>query len=66
MKLGPVSKLDKRNKTMAKLFDDDVMSKIMTPLSCFWIFGQFGAIPRSDSRHRNCKRYVFSNSNLLP
>ena len=26
MKLGPVTKLDKRNKTTSKSFDDDVMS----------------------------------------
>ena len=26
MKLGPVTKLDKRNKTMSKTFDDDVFS----------------------------------------
>ena len=26
MKLKPVTKLDKRNKTMSKKFDDDVMS----------------------------------------
>ena len=27
MKLGPVTKLDKRNKTTSKKFDDDVMSE---------------------------------------
>ena len=32
MKLGPVTKLDKRNKTTSKKFGDDVMSKTVTPL----------------------------------
>ena len=30
MKLGPVSKLDERNKKKSRKFDSDVMSKIMT------------------------------------
>ena len=35
MKLGTVTKLDKRNKTALKKFDDDVMQKIVTSLSFF-------------------------------
>ena len=35
MKLGPVTKLDKRNKTALKKIDDDVMQKIVTSLSFF-------------------------------
>ena len=35
MKLGPVTKLDKRNKKTSKKFGDDVMSKIMTSLLFF-------------------------------
>ena len=35
MKLRPVTKLDKRNKTTSKKFDDDVMSEIVTSLSFF-------------------------------
>ena len=35
MKLGPVTKLDKRNKTTGKKFDDDVMSEIVTSLPFF-------------------------------
>ena len=40
MKLGPVPKLDKRNKTTSKKFDDDVISPY---------YGQFGAIWEPDS-----------------
>ena len=35
MKLGPVTKLDKRNKTTSEKFDNDVMSTIVTSLSFF-------------------------------
>ena len=65
MKLGPVSKLDKRNKTTSKNFDDYIMSGNCDVIVIFQIFGQFGAVRRQDSGHRVCKSYVFSNSNLL-
>ena len=65
MKLGPVTKLDKKNKTTSKTFDVDVMSKNCNVIVIFRIFGQFGAVQRPDSGHRASKRYVFSNSNLL-
>ena len=65
MKLGPVTKLDKRNKTTSKKFDDDVMSENCDVIVIFRIFGQFGAVWRPDSGHRVCRSYVFSNSNLL-
>ena len=35
MKLGPVTKIDKSNKTRAKKFDNDVMSKIVTSFLFF-------------------------------
>ena len=60
MKLGPVTELDKRNKTRSKNVDVDVMSENPN-----WIFCQFGAIWRPVSGHRVCKSYVFSNSNIL-
>ena len=53
MKLGPVTKLDKRNKTSK--IDVDVMSEKCDAIVIFWIFGQFGAVWRPDSRHRICK-----------
>ena len=55
MKLEPVTKLDKRNKTTSNC---DVIVNFR--ISC-----QFGAVRRPNSGHRVCKSYVFSNSNLL-
>ena len=65
MKLGSVTKLDKKNKNPSKKFDVDVMSEDFDVIVIFQIFGQFGAVRRPDSRHRVCKSYVFSNSNLF-
>ena len=65
MKLGPVTKLDKRNKTTSKKFDVDVMSGNCDVIVIFRIFGQSGAVQRPDSGQRVCKSYVLSNSNLL-
>ena len=48
MKLGPVTKLDKRNKTTSKKIDVDVMSENCDVIVIFQIFGQFGAVWRSD------------------
>ena len=39
MKLGPVTKLDKTNKTMSKQFDDDVMSTNCDVIVIFPIYG---------------------------
>ena len=65
MKLGPVTKLYKRNKTSSKKVDDDFMSEHLCVITNFLIFVQFGAVRRPDPRHRVCKSYVFSNSNLI-
>ena len=65
MKLRPVTKLYKRNKTTSKKFDDDVMSENRDVIVIFQIFGQFGAVWRLDAGYRVCRSYVFSNSNLL-
>ena len=65
MKLGPVTKLDKKNKATSKKFDDDVMSKNCDAIATFSIYGQFGAIWKPDSGHIVCKTYIFNNSNLL-
>ena len=64
MKLGPVTKLDKRNKTTSKKFDDDVMSENCDVIVIFPIYGQFGAIRKPDSGRIVCKTYIFINSNL--
>ena len=66
MKLGPVTKPDKRNKATSKKFDVEVMSKNCDVIFIFRIFGRFGAIWRPESRRRVRKSPVFSNSNLLP
>ena len=65
MKLGPVTRLDKRNKATTKKIDVDVKPENYEVIVFFRIFGQFGAIRRPDFRHRVCKSYVFSNRNLL-
>ena len=64
MKLGPVTKLDKRNKTTSNKFDDDVISKNYDVIGIFLIYGQFGAIWKTDSGCIVCKTYIFINSNL--
>ena len=56
MKVASVTKLDKKNKTRPKKFDDDFF---------FPIYGQFGAIRKPDSRRIACKNYISINSNLL-
>ena len=58
MKLGPVTKLEK------KIYDD-VMSANCDFIVIFPISGQFGAIRKSDSGHLFCKIYIFIISNLL-
>ena len=40
------------------------MSKNCDVIVIFPIYGQFGAIRKSDSGRRDCKNYVFLNSNL--
>ena len=65
MKLGPVTKLDKGNKITSKKVDDGVMSANSDLIVIFPIYGQFGAIRKSDSGRIVCKTYIFINSNLL-
>ena len=66
MKLGPVTKRDKKNKTASKKCDVDVMSENCDVIVIFQFFGQFGAIWRPDSGHRvYVFSYVFSKSNFL-
>ena len=62
MKLGPVTKLDKRNKTTSKKFDVNVASENCDVIIFFCTFGEFGAVRRPDFGHRVCKSYAFSNS----
>ena len=55
MKLGQVTKLNKRNKTISKKFDDNVMSENCDVNVIFPIYGQFGAIRKPDSGRIVCK-----------
>ena len=48
MKVGPVTKLDKRNKTTLKRFDDEVILVNCDIIVIFSIYGQFGAIRKPD------------------
>ena len=65
MKLGPVNKLDKRNKATSKKFDDDVMSAICDVIVIFPIYGQFQAIRKQRSGCIVYKSYIFIKNNIL-
>ena len=65
MKLGPVTKLDKRNTETSKKFEDDALSTNYDVIVIFPIYGQFGAIRKLDSRRMVCRTYISINSNLL-
>ena len=65
MKLAPLTKLDKRNKTTSTKFDDDVMSASCDIIVIFLIYGQFGAIRKPDSRCRVFKTCIFIENNYL-
>ena len=58
MKLAAVTKLDKRNKTTVKEFDDDTMLTNCDVIVIFSIYGQFRAIRKPDSGGRSCKTYI--------
>ena len=67
MKLGPVTKLEKRNLWKSKYFDDDVMSAHCDVIVTFPIFVQFGA-EQSGSwipERMVFKTYILINSNIL-
>ena len=65
MKLGPVTKLDKTNKTVSKKIEDDVIPENHDVIAIFPIYGKSGAIRKPDSGRIDCKTYIFVNSNLL-
>ena len=62
IKLGPVTKLDKKNKIKSKTFDNDAMSKNCNAIAVFSMYSQFGAIQKLDSRRIVCKTYLPKNS----
>ena len=55
MKFGPVTKLDKGNKSMPQKFESDVMSESCDVIVIFLIYGQYGAIWKPDSGRIACK-----------
>ena len=65
MKLGPVTKHDKRNKKRQKN-DDSVMSENCDVIAIFLIYGKSGAIRKPDIGRIVCKTYILINSQLLP
>ena len=65
MKLGPVTKLDNRNKITSKNIEDDVISANCDVIVIFLINDRFGAIRKTDSGRLVCKTYVFFRSNLF-
>ena len=65
MRLGPVTKLDKGNKTTSEKFDNDFMSTNCDVIVSFLVYGQFGAIQKLDSARIVYKTYIFIKSNLL-
>ena len=56
MKLGPVTKFDKRNKT-SKKFDNDIVSANCDLIVIFPIYGKFGAIWKPDSGCIVCRKH---------
>ena len=66
MKLGPVTKLDKkRKKKTLKKVGTDAMSANRNVIVIFLIYDQFGAIRKPGSGRIVCKTYIFLKSNLL-
>ena len=65
MKLGPVSKLDKKNTETSKKIDDDVLSVNDDVIVFVRIYGRFAAIRKLDSACIVYKTYIFINNNLL-
>ena len=63
MKLGPLNKIDKRNKITSKKIDDEVMPANCDITVIFSIYGEFRGIWKPDSRCIVCKIYIFINSN---
>ena len=65
MKLGSVTKLDKRNTAVSKKIDDDVMLANCEVIVFFPIYVQFAAIRKPDFGRMVYKTYIFINSNFL-
>ena len=65
MKIGPVTKFDKRDKIESKRIEDDVILGNCHVIANFPNYNQFGAIQKPDFGCIVCKTYIFINGNLL-
>ena len=50
IKLGSLTKLDKRDTAVSEIFDDNVVSGNYDPPVIFRVYGRFGAIQKPASR----------------
>ena len=58
MRLEPVTKLDRRNKTTSKKSDNNIMSINCGVIVIYLIYSQFGAIRKSGFGSLLCKTYT--------
>ena len=65
MNLGPVTIIEKLNKTTSKNFDYDFMLASFDVIVNFPICGQFGTIGMPDFGCTICKIYIFMKSSRL-
>ena len=65
MKLGPVTKINKRNTTTSKKHDDDVILENFDVIVFFLVYSWFAAFRKLVSWRMVCKTYIFISSNLL-
>ena len=65
MKLGPETKIDKRNKKIKKKIENNVMPEDCDVISIISIYRQFRAIQKPDCRCMVCETYIFINSNVI-
>ena len=64
MKLKPVTKLDKGNKTRSENLDNDVMTENCDFIAIFPVCHQVRSIWKPDSALMVCETYIFINSSL--
>ena len=65
MKLGSVTKLDKKNTTTSKTIGDNVKSIDDDVIAIFQIYDLFRAIQKLNSRHMVYNSYTLINRNFL-
>ena len=64
VKLGPVTKLDKKARQYQKVWRWCYIG-ICEAIVIFWIYDQFEVIRKSESGRIVCETYIFINSNFL-